>query len=71
MQSLHYMTLLEELRVMLLANADSGKESGRMGAEITQATSSYVEEPSPWSSTMHDSLATAANAYRIEGKSVA
>ena len=68
MQSLQYMTLLEELRAMLLANASSGNESGRMGAQNTQAMSSYIEEPNLWSSTTPDSLTTESDSYRTEGK---
>lgn len=68
MQSLHYMTLLEELRAMLLANASSGNESGRMGAQNTQAMSSCIEEPNLWSSIALDSVATESGACRPEGK---
>lgn len=67
MQSLHYMTLLEELRATLLANASSGSQSALIGAEIKEATS-HIGEPNLWSSIAPDSLTTESGACRTEGK---
>jgi len=67
MQSLHYMTLLEELQAKLLANARSTPQSRPIGTEITEATS-HIGEPNPWSSIAPDSLTTESDSYRTEGK---
>ena len=69
MQSLHYVTLLEELRAKLLAHAKSASESGLSGGQVTQDRSSDPEEPKlSWSNTARDSIASASGVYRAEGK---
>ena len=69
MQCPHYMTLLEELRARLIANAGTGAESGPIGAENTETISSYIGEPSlSWSSIAGDSLTTEPGACQTEGK---
>lgn len=69
MQSLHYVTLLEELRAKLLAHAKSATEPGLSGGQAAQNRSPYPEEPKPtWSSAAPDPIANASNVYRAEGK---
>jgi len=69
MQCPHYMTLLEELRARLIANAGTWTESGPIGAESTEAISPHIGEPPlSWSSIARDSLTTEPGACRTEGK---
>ena len=69
MQCPQYMTLLEELRARLLANASTGADSGPIGAERTETISSYIGEPSlSWSSIARNSLTTEPGACRTDGK---
>ena len=69
MQSLHSMTLLEELQARLLAKVASASKSGPNGTQVSDAISSYPGDPTlSWSNIASDSLTTEPGARRAEGK---